>query len=155
MHAKSPLDPGLLDELADVAKGSGCELLDCEFKGSVLRLVIDRPEGVTIDDCQEVSRQASALLDVADFGRSRYLLEVSSPGLDRKFYRDDDYETYIGRAVRVTFRDPSDGSKITSVGTLETFDRAQNQVTMTDASTGETHIISLQLIDLARLEPKF
>ena len=155
MNAQSPLDPGLLDELADVAKGSGCELLDCEFKGSTLRLVIDRPEGVTIDDCQAVSKQASALLDVADFGSRRYLLEVSSPGLDRKFYSEDDYETYLGRAVRITWRDPSDGSKITSVGTLETFDRTRSLVVMTDASSRESHSISLENIELARLEPEF
>lgn len=154
MNASNPLDPELLDELADVAKTSGCMLLDCEFKGSVLRLIIDREEGVRIEDCQVVSRQASAILDVADFGGNRYLLEVSSPGLDRKFYSDDDYDRYLGSNVRITWRDPTASHKTTTVGTLETFDQTRNQVTVKDASTSESLSISLKHIDLARLEPE-
>jgi len=155
MNASNPLDPGLLDELADVAATSGCQLLDCEFKGSVLRLIIDRPEGVTIEDCQVISRQASALLDVADFGNTRYLLEVSSPGLDRKLYNDEDYDRYLGSTVRITWRDPDTGNKTTTVGLLQTFDPIRNQVAVEDASTGESLTISLKQIDLARLEPEF
>jgi ribosome maturation factor RimP len=155
MTASNALDPSLMDELKDVARASGCELLACEFKGSVLRLVIDRPEGVTIDDCQQVSKQASALLDVADFGSNRYLLEVSSPGLDRKFYSTEDYERYLGRKIRITWRDPAEGGKVTRVGILEAFDRAQNQIGFTDRSSGEARTISLENIELARLEPEF
>jgi ribosome maturation factor RimP len=154
MNASSSLDPDLLDELADVAATSGCKLLDCEFRGSVLRLVIDRAEGVTIDDCQTVSRQASALLDVADFGDRRYLLEVSSPGLDRKLYTHEDYETYLGRKVRVTWRDPAATNKTTSVGILETFDPTRDQIDLKEASTGEHLTIALKHIELARLEPE-
>ena len=155
MNASKTLDPGLLDELADLAASSGCQLLDCEYKGSVLRLIIDRPEGVTIDDCQAISRHASALLDVADFGGSRYLLEVSSPGLDRKLYNDEDYGRFLGTTVRITWRDPDTNSKTTTVGILETFDQARNQVGVKDASSAETLTISLKNIDLARLEPEF
>ncbi|MGB5658578.1 MAG: ribosome maturation factor RimP [Thermoanaerobaculia bacterium] len=155
MNASITLDPGLLDELADVAETSGCQLLDCELKGTVLRLTIDRPEGVTIDDCQVVSRQASALLDVADFGSGRYLLEVSSPGLDRKLYNDEDYDRYLGSKVRISWRDPDMSNKKTTVGILETFDRTQKEVAMKDASTGESLTISLKQIDSARLEPEF
>jgi len=154
MNASRLLEPDLLDELSDVAKGSGCELLDCEFHGNVLRLVIDRPEGVTIGDCQEVSKQASALLDVTDFGSTRYLLEVSSPGLDRKFYSDDDYDRYLGRKVRISWHHPS-RSKTTFVGILRDFDLTRNQVTVEDLPSGESHTISLKHIDLARLEPEF
>ncbi len=141
--------------MEDVAATSGCKLLDCEFRGSVLRLVIDREEGVTIDDCQAVSRQASALLDVADFGDRRYLLEVSSPGLDRKFYSLDDYERYLGKKVRVTWRHPTTKEKTTTVGILETFDPTRNQIALHDASTAESLTISLKTIELARLEPEF
>jgi ribosome maturation factor RimP len=155
MNASNSLDPGLLEELADVAATSGCKLLDCEFRGSVLRLVIDREEGVTIDDCQAVSRQASALLDVADFGDRRYLLEVSSPGLDRKFYSHDDYERYLGKKVRVTWRDPTTKEKTTTVGILETFDPTRNQIALQATSAAESLTISLKTIELARLEPEF
>lgn len=155
MNASNTLDPGLLDELADVAETSGCLLLDCELKGNVLRLTIDRPEGVTIDDCQVVSRQASALLDVADYGSGRYLLEVSSPGLDRKLNNDEDYDRYLESKVRITWRDPDTSNKKTTVGILETFDRTRKEVAMKDASTGESLTISLKQIDSARLEPEF
>ena len=70
-------------EIEQVAQAAGCELVHAELKGGVLRLFVDRPEGVTLADCQLVSRQVSALLDVLDFGTGRYVLEVSSPGLDR------------------------------------------------------------------------
>ncbi len=154
MNASSPLDPGLLDDLADAAEASGCTLLDCEFQGSVLRLIIDRTEGVTVDDCQTVSRHASALLDVAAFGSSRYLLEVSSPGLDRKFYSQDDYDKYLGSKVRITWRDPATNSKTTTVGTLEAFDQNGKEVAVKEASTGESLNISLQHVELTRLEPE-
>ena len=155
MNAPNALDPGILDELADVAETSGCQLLDCEFRGAVLRLIIDRPEGVTIDDCQVISRQASALLDVTDFGSSRYLLEVSSPGLDRKLYNEEDYDRFLGSKVRITWRDPDTSNKKTTVGILETFDQIRNEVGVKEASTGESLTISLRQIDIARLEPEF
>ena len=75
-------------EIEQVAQAVGCELVHAELKGGVLRLFVDRPEGgVTLADCQLVSKQVSALLDVLDFGTGRYVLEVSSPGLDRQLYR--------------------------------------------------------------------
>jgi hypothetical protein len=79
-------------ELAAIAESVGCELVRVEFKGGVLRLMLDREPGserlgVSHEDCANVSRQASALLDVVDFGPARYTLEVTSPGLDRPLYR--------------------------------------------------------------------
>jgi ribosome maturation factor RimP len=108
----------LVAELEEVAAARGCELVHAEFGGGVLRLVLDRPDGVGLDDCEAVSKEASALLDVAGFGRGRYTLEVSSPGLDRPFYRPADYQRFLGRRVRVRFRDPSTGKRATVVGRL-------------------------------------
>ncbi|HRU10899.1 MAG TPA: ribosome maturation factor RimP, partial [Thermoanaerobaculia bacterium] len=114
------IDAELVAELESLAAASGCELVHCEFKGGVLRLFIDRPDGVTLEDCEHVSRQASALLDVADFGSSRYTLEVSSPGLDRQLYRPRDYQRFAGRRVRVTYRpEAAEARKRTVVGRLE------------------------------------
>ncbi|MCU0305351.1 MAG: ribosome maturation factor RimP [Thermoanaerobaculales bacterium] len=94
-----------IDELAAIAADEGLELLATEVVGSgprtVLRLVVDSPAGVTLDQCTAVSRQASALLDVEEPIRHRYTLEVSSPGLDRKLYSAGDYERFAGRRVRV------------------------------------------------------
>ena len=70
-------------EIERIAEASGCELWHAEVKGGVLRLYLDKPEGVTLSDCEHVSKLVSAYLDVVDFGKSRYVLEVSSPGLDR------------------------------------------------------------------------
>src|SRR5437868_2319022 len=64
-------------ELEQIADAAGCELVHVEIKGGILRLFIDKPEGVTLADCEHVSKLASAWLDVVDFGKSRYLLEVS------------------------------------------------------------------------------
>jgi ribosome maturation factor RimP len=86
--------------------------------------------GVSLGDCEHVARQASALLDVADFGGGRYVLEVSSPGLDRALYRPSDYRRFRGRLARVTFDDPATGGKRTLVGRLDGLDEAAGSVTL-------------------------
>src|SRR3954468_1088259 len=101
----------IMPELEAVAQAVGCELVHAELKGGVLRLFVDRPEGVTLAECEQVSRQVSALLDVLDFGAGRYVLEVSSPGLDRQLYRPPDYERFAGHLARVTYEDPETGKK--------------------------------------------
>src|SRR5437764_15262563 len=115
----------IIPELEAVAAASGCELLAAELKGGVMRLILDRPEGgVTLADCEHVSRQASALLDVLDFGAGRYVLEVSSPGLDRQLYRPQDYDRFAGRLARVTYTDPETGKKKTEVARPQGLRRA-------------------------------
>lgn len=83
----------------------GLELVELEYKpeghGRVLRLFIDKPGGVTLDDCSAVSRELSELLDVEDFIRDRYTLEVSSPGINRPLKTDSDYRRYTGRLVKI------------------------------------------------------
>ncbi len=99
------LDPKIEAELAAIAADEGLELLAVEVAGSgprtVLRLVVDGPDGVDLERCATVSRQASALLDVEDPIAHRYSLEVSSPGLDRKLYHEADYHRFAGRRVRI------------------------------------------------------
>jgi ribosome maturation factor RimP len=99
------LEQSTIDELAAIAADEGLDLLATEMIGSgpkaVLRLVVDSANGVTLDQCSAVSRQASAMLDVADPIRHSYTLEVSSPGLDRKLYSTDDYARFSGRRITV------------------------------------------------------
>lgn len=99
------LDEAVERELTELVAGEGLELVATEILGSgprmVLRLVIDGPDGVSLDRCAEISRQASAILDVSDPIRHPYSLEVSSPGLDRKLYRREDFARFAGRAVKV------------------------------------------------------
>ena len=102
------LDPSLENELGAIAAEDGLELLSVEVVGSgaqaTLRLVVDGPEGVNLDQCAAISRQASALLDVEDPFNHRYTLEVSSPGLDRKLYSSDDYDRFKGQQVRIRMK---------------------------------------------------
>ena len=106
MAATSSRIAEITPEIEAVAQAAGCELVHAELKGGVLRLFVDKPEGVTLADCEHVSKLASAWLDVVDFGKSRYLLEVSSPGLDRLLVKARDYARFVGRKVRVTIEDP-------------------------------------------------
>ncbi len=98
-------------EIAErVATSEGLELVEVEFHGrgsnAVLRVYIDKPGGVTIDDCQNVSRQMSVILDVEDPIPASYTLEVSSPGLDRKLSKPSDFERFAGSQVKFVLRSP-------------------------------------------------
>ncbi len=93
-----------------VVNSEGLALVDVELKGGrmnpLLRVYIDRPQGVSHADCQLVSEQLSAILDVEDPFPGSYLLEVSSPGLDRKLLKPSDYTYFVGRRARLVLREP-------------------------------------------------
>ena len=92
------------------ASEENLELVHVEMIGSAknptLRIFIDKPEGVTLDDCSKISRQMSAVLDADDFIPTAYTLEVSSPGLEREFYSLKDFEKYAGNLAKVKTRHP-------------------------------------------------
>jgi ribosome maturation factor RimP len=96
------------DQLAALVADEGLELLATEVVGSgpktILRLVIDGPDGASLEKCASVSRQASAILDVEDPIEHKYTLEVSSPGLDRKLYNPGDYDRFSGRRITVRMK---------------------------------------------------
>lgn len=149
----------LTPEIEQVATAAGCELVHAELKGGTLRIFIDKPEGgVTLADCQHVSKQVSALLDVLDFGTGRYVLEVSSPGLDRQLYKPGDYERFSGKLARVTFEDPETGKKKTVVARLQGLQPAGTagedaQVLLQeDGKEGEPWGLPLKNVKMARLE---
>lgn len=154
------MDRELVAQLEAVAESEGCELVHVEWKGGRLRLVLDHPEAVTLEHCERVSKHASNLLDVEDFGKGRYTLEVSSPGLDRELYRPKDYVRFLGHLARVRFRDPEDSARKTIVGRMERFDdevlTLVEETAGTDRKTGESrsrsHRIPLSAIEQARLE---
>lgn len=91
-------------------------LIDIELKGPrmnpLLRIYIDKPQGVTHADCAIVSEQLSAMLDVEDPFPGRYLLEVSSPGLDRRLVKPSDYVHFMGRQARLVLREPVDEQRV-------------------------------------------
>lgn len=149
------LEPALVREIEDIAEAAGCELVHAEFKGGILRLFIDRPDGgVDLSDCEHVSKMVSALLDVLDFSEGHYVLEVSSPGLDRRLYRPRDWQRFTGHRIRVTFTDPATGSKRTATGRLEAFEPSEDagRATVVVDDTGERLELALAEIRMARLE---
>jgi ribosome maturation factor RimP len=93
----------------------GYELVEAEIVGSgpstIVRLFIDKPGGVTLDDCASVSEAVSAMLDVEDPIDSAYNLEVSSPGLDRPLRRPADYDRFLGKRARIKTYGPVDGAE--------------------------------------------
>jgi len=109
---KTPLSDQTTREIEAIAEEKGCRLLAVETAGAgrftVLRLVLERAGGepVTVEDCELVSRDASAVLDASDEIAHRYTLEVSSAGLDRRLYSLEDAARFVGRRVRVKTESP-------------------------------------------------
>ena len=102
--------------LAPVVTGLGYEWVGLELSGggrhALLRIYIDHPPGgVTVEDCERVSRQISAVLDVEDPIRGQYTLEVSSPGLDRPLFTAAHFERYAGEQVKLQLQVPLDGHR--------------------------------------------
>jgi ribosome maturation factor RimP len=99
-----------------IVAGYSFELVDVEFikEGTnwYLRIYIDKPGGITIDDCQTVSQEISDVMDEKDPINQSYFLEVSSPGLDRPLKKDSDFEKFKGELVEVKVYKPIDGRKI-------------------------------------------
>jgi ribosome maturation factor RimP len=99
-----------------VAASLGLEMVEVELRGGgksrMLRIFIDKPAGVTHEDCANLSREMSTILDVEDaIPGGPYVLEVSSPGLDRKLFRPADFERFQGSRVKLTTKDPVNGNR--------------------------------------------
>lgn len=117
MQANMALELEKIREIADrVAADLGLEVVEVELRGGgkarMLRITIDKPEGVTHEDCANLSREVGTILDVEDIvPGSSYTLEVSSPGLDRKLLKTSDYERFSGSLVKLILHEPVDGQK--------------------------------------------
>ena len=130
----------------------GYELSDLEVnlggKHGVLRVFIDHPQGIGLDDCERVSMAVSAILDVEDPLPGHYDLEVSSPGLDRKLTKVEHFQRFTGETVKVQMRFPVEGRRRFR-GTLVSSDE-ENIVVEVD---GVSHTLPVATIDTARLVP--
>jgi ribosome maturation factor RimP len=139
----------LVHEVTDAA---GYELVEVALKGSgaqrVLQVFIDQPSGITHGDCERVSRELSCVLDVEDMIPSSYTLEVSSPGLERKLNRAEDFDRFRGHRVRVRTRQPVEGQKVFR-GRLEGIQAGRIRLT---PESGDLREIPLDSIREARLE---
>ncbi|MEZ5672738.1 MAG: ribosome maturation factor RimP [Thiotrichaceae bacterium] len=107
------IDNKLQELLAPAITALGYELLGIERitqgkRGTLLRVFIDCDEGITLDDCERVSHQVSGILDVEDPIVGKYVLEVSSPGLDRPLFTLDHFSRFVGHKISVKLRRPLD-----------------------------------------------
>ena len=105
-----------VEKLAEqVAIDHGLELVHSEIAGPenkpIVRVFIDKPQGVTHDDCSKVSLHLGTILDVEDFIHASYTLEVSSPGLERGLYKRGDYERFAGSNAKMKTRLPINGQR--------------------------------------------
>lgn len=109
------IDSGLHERLVALMKVMGVELWGVDVipqrSQLIFRLYIDREGGVTSDDCSKVSRQVSAMLDVENTFQDRYILEVSSPGIDRPLFDLEQYRKQLGKRIQVRLHSPIDGRR--------------------------------------------
>ncbi|MGB2115668.1 MAG: ribosome maturation factor RimP [Porticoccaceae bacterium] len=136
------------------------EALDCELwgiemqmggKSKLLRIFIDRDEdGIGIDDCERVSRQTSAILDVEDVIAGEYILEVSSPGMDRPLYELDHYARYLGEQISLRLRFPYEGRR-NFKGQLRSIEGDEIVVVVAD----NEFLFPVEGIEKANLVPQF
>lgn len=132
--------------------GLGYELVGVELQGrgsrSLLRLYIDRSDGVTLDDCERVSRQVSGVLDVEDPIRGAYTLEVSSPGLERPLFTPAHFDRFAGERVKVKLDVPVEGRRSVT-GVL----RAMREGCVVVLEDGVERVLPLDAIRRAHLAP--
>ena len=130
----------------------GYELSDLEARISgrsgLIRVFIDRPDGIDLGDCEKVSRAVSALLDVEDPIPGHYDLEVSSPGLNRKLTKVEHFQRFTGETLKIQMRLPVAGRKRFRGRLLSSDDT--NIVVEVD---GESYTLPMATIDIARLVP--
>lgn len=138
--------------ITPILDSMGIELVDLEISGHIrrshLRLYIDKTGGVTVDDCEQVSRYVGHALDVADPIEGSYTLEVSSPGLSRPLKKIEDYRRHVGRRVRLKLVSPRNGDWIL-VGRLQATE--DDRVTI-QPETGEPVELGIEDIAQGRLE---
>ena len=141
-------------EIAErVASSEGLEIVDVQLLGGgssrVLRIFIDKPAGVTHADCELISQQVGTILDVEDvIPGSRYTLEVSSPGVERKLSKPADFERFVGQKVKIALRQPLENSRHW-VGALKSFD--QGVITL-EPSPGKSLRFPLDQVERANLK---
>ncbi len=147
------------DKLIEIVRGAveplGYELVGVEYLsqgrgGSLLRIYIDHENGIGVDDCAKVSHQVSGVLDVEDPIQENYSLEVSSPGLDRPLFFENDFVRFAGHRVSVRLR-----TKLHDRRRYEGVLKGVQDGNVLVVVDGEEAVLPLDLIDKARLVPEF
>ena len=142
----------LIALLEPALEGLGYEIADLELKlggrDGLIRVFIDHADGIGLDDCEAASRQISAVLDVEDPIPGHYVLEVSSPGLDRRLTKIEHFRRFAGEDVRIKLRFPVEGRR-NFRGAVRVVDEKNIEVEV----DGEAHMLAIETIASARLVP--
>jgi len=129
----------------------GLELFDIQYRreghGWVLRLIVDKPEGVTLDDCSQVSRETSDFLDVEDLIEHPYHLEVSSPGLERPLRSVEECSRHLEKKARFKLNEEIDGQRVI-IGDMQA---AEDNTISVVTAEGHTYTLPWDTIVKARL----
>lgn len=148
--------PGIADRITaigkEVAEKNGLELEQCQIAGSkrspVVRIFIDKPGGVTVEDCADVSREMEAILDREDLIPTSYVLEVSSPGIERELFTLDDFKRFAGQNARIKTGRPIGGQRNftgriagTKNGMIEFEDRTSGSVQIPFESVAKANLM--------------
>jgi len=152
---ETPLESKVRDLAESILRFERFELVELSFaRGSgrgLLRLIIDREGGVSVEDCAAVSRELSAVLDVEDVIPGSYTLEVSSPGLDRPLKSLNDFLRFGGRLAKVTLNEAIEGQKV-HIGRIV---RVDEGLVILEVGGKGTVSVPYQNIKKARLEVEF
>jgi len=148
------LDKALEQLLSPAIMGLGYELVGIERlsqgkRGLLLRIYIDSEDGITLDDCERVSHQVSGILDVEDPIPGHYILEVSSPGLDRPLFTLEQYQRFIGKKATIRLHRPLDTRRVFT-GILQQI-QEQNIIIVVE---GREYSLPYQQIEKARIVPE-
>ncbi len=137
--------------IAPAVEALGYELYACQLitgkKTSTLRVYVDSEKGITLDDCEAVSRQVANLLDVEDPLEGRYMLEVSSPGMERPLMYDWHFERAVGKLAKMKLRQPVQGQRHLQ-GVIVAVEKGQISLETPEFGTVQ---FGLDLVDKARL----
>ena len=147
-------DSKLHELLKPVVEALNCELWGLELqsggKRKLLRIYIDSEDGIGVEDCERVSRQSSSILDVEDAINGEYVLEVSSPGMDRPLYELAQYEKFKGENITLRLRFPYDGRR-NFKGRLVGIDGDEIVLVVADTE----YLFPIEGIDKANVVPRF
>lgn len=141
--------------IASAVQALGYELVGVEHQSqgrhTVVRVFIDSPQGITLEDCEQASHQISGVLDVEDPIRGQYNLEVSSPGLDRPLFTPEHYTRFVGEKVKLRLRQPVDGRRKLA-GRIE---QVEDGVIRIVDDAGQSYELTVDEIDKANLIPDY
>jgi len=146
--SKNSIESSVYKIVQDIIKSTAYEIIDVEYVKEgpfkYLKVYIDKPEGITVDDCSEISHSLSKKLDELDLISEQYFLEVSSPGLERPFKTESDYIKNINEKVEVKLYKPLDGKKVLTGILLE---KQENNIVI----DSEKQIITIEIKDISKI----